>query len=138
MITKFIEYNKKQRYMYTARFNKHAVTGGVRGIKDYLIFIDLRKEGKYISQYVLFNNIKTFNDLHLKEGEVVRFYARDIDFIVNNCPSYTYGDSRDICSRLLNPTKATKLVEHVHRINNNTEKQKEPQFNIKVNYGNHY
>lgn len=133
-IYKLVEFNKKERHLYTAVFDSLATSGGTRGIKIYFCFTDLRDEyGHKKAEYIIFNYLKSFIDLKLQKGDVVSFYARDIDFIKYS-PSFRLLNHNDMCSRLLNPTKVKRMINPIERTNNHPQQSSEQECRVKVNY----
>jgi len=107
---------KGDRYPFTAKFNQNIISYNNKGIGQRLEFKDVRDEyGNYVADYVRFNNLKSFLDLDLQEGDNVYFHARYTQY-ESMCPHYAYNNPQNVFDRLKNPTKIKKLINPVQRI----------------------
>lgn len=108
--------DKDDRYFFTATFIRYAISSGKRGISERLIFGDIRDiNGIKIADHAEFSSLLTFKKLNLKYGDRVSFYAR-IVYFRKEFPNFRYNSKYEIYPRLLNPTKAKKLICPVKEI----------------------
>lgn len=110
-----VEVNRRDRYLFIGTFKCYTITRGSRGYAQHIIIENVTDiYGNKIADYIRFANIKTFLKLQLNAGDKVSFYARFVDFakLYSDC-RYGYND---IYPRLLNPSRATKLISPVKRM----------------------
>lgn len=104
---RLVKAKKDDRQRFIAKYQGFKISGNFKGFAERLIFTDVVDEyGNYITNSIWFNNMKAFKDLHLVEGDIVSFYARLVYFKDESI--VRFGDR--MYPRLLNPTKAVKLV----------------------------
>lgn len=116
---KLVRVDTQDRYLFFATFDRFILSNGFRGVAQQIIFKDVKDEyGNIISNYVQFNNIKTFLKLNLHEGDIVCFHARVV--ACQNASEAMYGFYNPytrVYMRLLNPTKAQKLRSIAKSVN---------------------
>lgn len=110
--TKLTKVDIQDRYYFTAKFVGTRISYGPRGVSQSFEFTNIVDENlNKISSYVRFDDIKSFSGLNLKEGDIVSFRARIV--VCQNAEEAQYGwynPSASAYYRLMNPTKACKLV----------------------------
>lgn len=119
---KLVRVDKQDRYVFIGKFDRFVLTNGVRGVAQQIVFRDVTDEyGNKVSNYVQFDNIKTFLELNLHEGDLVCFCARIV--VCQNANEAMHGFYSPYTRtyvRLLNPTKAEKLRSIVRPVENKT------------------
>lgn len=139
--TKLVTTNKKDRRKYIARYNRPIVNHGSRGFSKHFEFKDVRDmdTNNKVSEYILFDDLETINNLDIKEGDVISFEARPIDSQNANYTQYGWNNpSIKTYHRLLYPTKIQKLICPVKRFDDTTDEQHDkikiiPNNKIKIN-----
>ena len=117
-------YPEKDRDLFYATFEGYRITGGNRGVRKSFAFRDVKDEyGNIVTPYTVFDNIKTFDNLDLKEGDIVSFHARVTQYQMPYA-NYRNGYQTEMYPRLLNPSKgeivSRKLVNPIKRPISNT------------------
>lgn len=133
--TRLVKYNKDDRQFFTATFDGYKITGGSRGVAYRYNFKDIRDEdGIKVAEYTWFDNIKAFNDLNLREGEVVTFKARPVDFALRY-PTYKKRQIEpDLYLRLMNPTQTKKLTCPVKRYMPEDDINDDGTYRVHINF----
>lgn len=111
---KLVKKNYEDRRLFIGTYQGFKITGNYKGIAERLIFTNIVDEfGNFIAPSTWFNGMKAFKELCLKEGDIVSFYARLVYFEDNSIVRY----NNELYPRLLNPTKARKLIKPARSIN---------------------
>lgn len=113
---KLVKVDNEDRQLFTATFMGYEMVGNYKGVAERFVFSDVRDEyGTLLAEYTIFNRMKSFRKLNLKEGDRVLFYARIVYFRdeVYDC---RYGIRYTTYPRFLNPSKAKKIICPIHRI----------------------
>ena len=131
---KIVKVNKQPRYLFYGTFDRYIITKGFRGIGQQMVFRNVSSEnGEISATYVQFDNIKTFLELNLREGDIVRFYARVV--VCQNAQEAIYGFYNPYSMayvRLMNPTKAIKLISTVKRYSSIVEPVEKLPYRVHI------
>lgn len=118
---KLVRVDTKDRYLFFGTFDRFVLTNGFRGVAQKIVLRDIKDQNGYkIANYGEFDNIKTFLKLDLHEGDVISFHARVV--VCQNQSDAIYGfynPYTGVYVRLLNPTKARKLISVVSPLQTN-------------------
>ena len=123
MRQRLVKTKKHDRYLFFGTFDHYMISTGARGIAQRIMLTNIRDEyGNKVAEYTWFDDIKTFLQLDLVEGDEVSFYARIVDY-ENEYPDMSrYGYPYYTYPRLIYPNKARKLFNPVHHINHKKDK----------------
>lgn len=118
---KLIKVKKGDRYNFTGIFDSFSIRYDkyAKRNKYYIIIRNVKDEyGNHVANYVSFDYIKTFSDLMLIPEDIIAFRARIVA-----CQSMEealecgfLNPYSNLYCRLMNPTKARKLIRAVERI----------------------
>lgn len=115
---KLVKVEIQDRYIFRARFERYIITSGINGIGQQLLFRDLVTEyGVYFGDNIRFNNLLQLHRLNLQPGDLITFHARIV--ICQNAEDSMFGfynPQYGTYTRLMNPTKITKLIRPVKRL----------------------
>lgn len=133
MKSKLIRLNTGRRHLFFATFKRNIITAGPRGISQKLQFENVRDENyNLISNYIVFEDNKGFLDLNLVEGDIISFYARQLEY-GEIYPNFRYNCDIDTCNRLYYPTRVKKLVKVAKRLNIQEHSEYPTNYKCKIN-----